>query len=382
MKNCSGDKFNQESGIGNEFTSAHLIPLIPDLQRLLPLTSQYKIQNIMKKTDGLRITGVSPPSGVPGGRLIVRCQNFEPGLGAKALLGDAEAFILSASQDRILIRLPENPYSLGLTLRAGGETSPLFPFNLAVRLAAELHPVMNPVIAPDGSIITTISGGRGQEVELPLVRVTRQGDKIPYSCEIMNPTGLAFSAGGQLYISSRHDGTVLKYTDSESLDVVAEELGIPCGLVFDSMENLYVGDRTGRIWKIDKGGHKKEFAHLEPSISAYHLAIDMQDRLYVTGPTFAARDCLYRISRDGTVETILRGLARPQGMAFLPEGDLLISAGYKGKKGIFRYFPSDGSFKHYIASPIPVGLAVAGQTAYIATGDSLYSVLLPGSAVN
>ncbi|MCL2878383.1 MAG: hypothetical protein FWF13_06350 [Acidobacteria bacterium] len=336
----------------------------------------------MKKTRDLRITGVSPLSGVPGGQLLVRCQNFEPGLESKVLLGNVEAFILSASEERVLIRLPESPYSLGITLRVGEETSPLFPFNLAVRLAAELHPVMNPVIAPDGSIITTISGIRGQEVDTPLVRVTRQGDKIPYSCEIMNPTGLAFSPDGQLYISSRHDGTVLKYTDFEHIEVVAEDMGIPCGLVFDSEGNLYAGDRTGRIWKIDKAGNKKEFVSLEPSISAYHLAIDGEDRIYVTGPTFAARDCLYRISRDGTVETLLHGLARPQGMAFLPEGDLLIAAGCKGKKGIFLYSPVDGSFRFHITAPILVGLAVADRTAYLATGDSMYSVPLPGSTVN
>lgn len=341
-----------------------------------------KMCGAMKTARGLRITGVSPLSGVPGGRLLVRCQNFVPGLESKVFLGDIEAFIISASEDYILIRLPESPYSLGLILRAGGKISPLFPFNLAVRLASELHPVMNPVIAPDGSIITTISGGRGQEIDMPLVRVTRQGDKIPYSCEVVNPTGLAFSPDGQLYVSSRHEGTVLKYTDFEHLEVVADDLGIPCGMVFDSNGNLFVGDRTGRIWKIGKTGRKKEFVSLEPSISAYHLAIDTQDSIYVTGPTFAARDCLYRISVDGKVETLLGGLARPQGMAFLPEGDLLIAAGYKGKKGIFRYSPADGSFRFYIAAPTSVGLAVAGQTAYLATGDALYSVLLPGSTVN
>ena len=336
----------------------------------------------MKNASGLRITGVFPLSGVPDGRLTVRCRAFEPGLESKVFLGEVEAFIISASEDSVLIQLPESPYSLGLILHAGGETSPLFPFNLAVRLASELHPVMNPVVAPDGSIITTISGGRGQESDTPLVRVTRQGDKIPYSCEIVNPTGLAFSPDGQLYISSRHEGMVLKYTNFENIDVVAEDLGIPCGLVFDSKGNLYAGDRTGRIWKIDKTGRKEEFVVLEPSISAYHLAIDHEDRIYLTGPTFAARDCLYRISREGNVETLLRGLARPQGMAFLPDGDLLVAAGYKGKKGIFRYSPSDGSLRLYIAAPISVGLAVADQKAYLATGNALYVVSLPGSTVN
>jgi len=64
----------------------------------------------MKKAHDLRITGVSPTSGVPGGRLTVRCRNFEPGLESKVFLGDAEAFIISASEDRLMIRLPESPW--------------------------------------------------------------------------------------------------------------------------------------------------------------------------------------------------------------------------------------------------------------------------------
>ena len=91
----------------------------------------------------------------------------------------------------------------------------MFPFSLAAQLSTDLHPVTNPVISPDGSIITTISGSRGQQVAQPLIRITPRGDKIPYNCEIMNPTGLAFSKDGQLYISSRNDGTVLRYTDFE-----------------------------------------------------------------------------------------------------------------------------------------------------------------------
>ena len=325
------------------------------------------------------ITSVTPSMGVPEGVLSIQCCGFTPGLSSSVLLGDVPASIASASEDRIIIRLPESPHCLGLSLQFGGKTSPVYPFNLATRLAMELHPVANPVVAPDGSLITTISGERGQQVSQPLVRVTRQGDTIPFECEIMNPTGLAFSLDGQLYVTSRNDGTVLRYTNFDNLEVVAEELGVPCGIVFDSKGLLYVGDRTGKIFRIDSSGNKEEFASLEPSIAAYHLAIDAEDRIYVTGPTFSMRDNLYRISKEGSVEVLLEGLARPQGMVFLPDGGLLISAGYKGLKGVFQYSPVDGSVRHVIAAPILVGLAISGTDIYFATGNSIYSAQLSGN---
>jgi sugar lactone lactonase YvrE len=257
----------------------------------------------------------------------------------------------------------------------------MFPFNLAVRVASDIHPVCNPVVARDGSLITTISGERGRQISQPLIRIASGGAKTSFPCEIMNPTGLAFSKDGQLYISSRHDGTVLKYVNFERLEVFAEDLGIPCGIIFDSADRLYVGDRMGTIYRIDPSGKKEEFATLEPSISAYHLAMDSKDRLYVTGPTFSLRDALYRLSPKGSPKALISGLARPQGMAFLPDGTLLIAAAFQGKKGIFRYSPEDSSMEHFIAAPMLVGVAVSGNDVYLATGDSIYHVRLHGKTV-
>jgi sugar lactone lactonase YvrE len=330
----------------------------------------------MRKRKNPSIRGVEPLFGVPGGELIISCRDFTPGLSSRVFLGEAEASIVSASEDRIIIRLPESPQSLGIVLKVEQAISEVFPFSLASRLCSELHPVTNPAIAPDGSIITTISGSRGQQVSQPLIRITRRGDKIPYHCEIMNPTGLAFSPDGQLYISSRNDGTILRYRDFEQLDIVADDLGIPCGIAFNSKGLLFAGDRSGRIFTIDPSGHKTEFGQLEPSVSAYHLAIDREDRLYVTGPTLAMRDGLYRFSNNGVAECLVKGFARPQGMAFLPDGNLLIAAGYKGKKGIFQYSPKDDSITYYIAAPILVGLAIAGQNIYLASNDSIYELAI------
>ena len=155
--------------------------------------------------------------------------------------------------------------------------------------------------------------------------------------------------------------------------MVVEDLGIACGIVFDSEGYLYVGDRTGRIYRVDvRSGTRTEHAQLEPSISAYHLAIDSRDRLYVTGPTFSMRDPLYRISAPGEVEVLLHGLGRPQGMAFMPGGELLITGGFEGNKGVFRYSLDTGHLEHYIAAPILVGVATSRDGIVLASSDSIF----------
>jgi sugar lactone lactonase YvrE len=332
------------------------------------------------ESPAIQITAVNPVIGVAGGEVGIQGSGFRPGLpgSIKVLCGDVEAHIVSASEEYVIIQLPESPNALGITLKAGNKSSALFPFSFAARLATGLHPVTNPLIAPDGTIITTISGARGQQTPQPLVRVTQSGEKVPFPCEIMNPTGLAFGPDGQLYISSRAQGAVFCYRDFQNLEVVADELGVPCGLVFNSKGFLFVGDRSGRIYQLDRSTGKKEFASLPPSVSAYHLAIDAQDQLYVSGPTLATRDVLYRITPDGHVETLLQGLGRPQGMAALSDGTLLLAASYGGSKGVFRISAREGKIEHYIAAPTMVGVAVSGGEVVLADNSSVYRVSLDG----
>src|SRR6185437_12906102 len=55
-------------------------------------------------------------------------------------------------------------------------------------------------------------------------------------------------------------------------------------------QNLYVGDRSGTIFKIARDRQTFVFSTLEPSVSAYHLAFAPDQSLYVTGPTTSSYD--------------------------------------------------------------------------------------------
>ena len=332
------------------------------------------IMTLLMSASGLSISFVEPEFSLPGGVVSVHARNFRPGLPStsRVMVGDAAAEIVSASDDLIVARMPDNPGAPGITLEVDGERSAVFPVGLGARLADDLHPVANPVIAADGSVVTTVSGARGQRIARPIVRVSRRGEKTSYDCQVMNPTGLAFGPDSQLYVSSRSDGTVFRYVDFERLETVADDLGICCGIVFDSRGNLLVGDRTGRIFRIDPSGRRTELAHLEPSISAYHLAVDASDNLYVTAPTISVRDSLFRITPDGEVSTLQTGLGRPQGMAFGPDGDLWLCASFEGKKGIFRYALSRRTLVFAVAASTLVGLAIDGEDLFAVDSTCLY----------
>jgi sugar lactone lactonase YvrE len=151
-------------------------------------------------------------------------------------------------------------------------------------------------------------------------------------------------------------------------------MGIATGIAFDPEGNLFVGDRSGTIFKISPNRQIFVFATLEPSIAAYHLAFGPEGYLYVTGPTTSSFDSIYRISREGEVEVFYRGLGRPQGLAFDEEGRLYAASSLAGRKGVVRIYP-DRRADLFLSGPGIVGLAFAPSRAMIvATTNALYRV--------
>jgi sugar lactone lactonase YvrE len=152
-------------------------------------------------------------------------------------------------------------------------------------------------------------------------------------------------------------------------------LGIATGLAFDADNVMYVGDRSGTIFRISGPGKLETFAVLEPSVAAYHLAFGPDERLYVTSPGFGSHDLVYAIDSEGAVETYFRGFGRPQGLAFDTDGNLYAVACYRGRRGIFRIAPGGSSVRHFVAGMNIVGLCFTRKGDLIAaTGDSLYSI--------
>src|SRR6185503_9143561 len=143
-----------------------------------------------------------------------------------------------------------------------------------------------------------------------------------FSSGIVNPTSMAIDPSGRLYVSSRFEGTVYRVRPDGSIEEFAHDLGVACGLAFAPDGALFVGDRSGTIFRVDPSGRATTFASLPASVAAFHLAIGPDRALYVTGPTLSSYDSVYRIDATGTVAEFYRGFGRPQGLAFDRHGTL------------------------------------------------------------
>ncbi len=175
-----------------------------------------------------------------------------------------------------------------------------------------------------------------------------------------------------MYVSSRYDGTVYRVSASGSLSAYAQGMGVATGIAFDREENLYVGDRSGTIFKIGRDRQIFVFATLEPSVSAYHLAFGPEGDLFVTGPTTSSFDCVYKIDPHGAISVFYRGLGRPQGMALDIEGNIFLAASLAGKRGIVRLTPN-AEASLVVSGQNLVGLAFApGRSAILATTSAVH----------
>jgi glucose/arabinose dehydrogenase len=159
--------------------------------------------------------------------------------------------------------------------------------------------------------------------------------------------------------------------------VFAGDMGIATGLAFNREGEMFVGDRSGAIFRVNGIGEAQPWAEMEPSVSAYHLAFGPDDALYVTGPTVSSFDAIMRFDDDGEPTEFYRGLGRPQGLAFDREGNLYVAASLRGRRGIVRISPDAAQAEIVVAGMNLVGLAFSAKGEMIvATNEAVYNLPL------
>jgi sugar lactone lactonase YvrE len=320
------------------------------------------------------IETVQPGAALPGGEVRILGRGLRPAelRRPRVQFGDVEGAVLISSDDFLVARVPEGATSGPVVVATNGHVSNPHQVKVAIPIAENLHPVTNPALDAEGNIYATFSGTRGQKVPVAIFKIDTNYNVKPFLPEMMNATSIAFDREGQMYVSSRHDGTVYRIAPNGTMSAYAEGMGVATGIAFDREQNLYVGDRSGTVFKISRDRQIFVFATLEPSVSAYHLAFGPKGDLFVTGPTTSSFDSVYKIDPHGSVSIFYRGLGRPQGLAFDMDGNMYVAASLAGKRGIVKITP-DAKPSVEVAGHGLVGLAFApGRSAVLATTNAVH----------
>lgn len=330
-----------------------------------------------------RISAVRPLWAVEGGRVWISGSGFavDPAL-PEVRIGGLPARLAHASADTLTAIVPAGLDGGRTPVRvetAPGET--VF-IDVGAPLATGLHQVDNPVFDRDGNLYVTFSGSRGQQSPVSLFIVRPNGSREPFVSDLPNPTSMAFDAAGQLYVSSRFDGSIYRVGREGTVTPFATDLGVACGIAFGPDGDLFVGDRSGSILRVH-GGAATLFASLPPSVAAFHLAFGPDGFLYVTAPTLSATDCVYRISPNGTVERYADGFGRPQGIAFDAQGNLYVVDALAGESALYRLHRGDpGRREQVVAGGSLIGLAFDPRGGLVlASSDTAYRLDVPVQGV-
>jgi len=308
------------------------------------------------------IDNLTPNAGIEGGEVIIACRDFTFSTydRARVRFDGTETRPVSTSPNRVIVPVPSSLLvsdgKVEVTLEANGVSSKGRAFIVGQKLSENLHPVANPAYDRDnGAIYTTLSGTRGQKVPVSVYKITPDGE---------------------MFITSRYDGTVYRVTPFKEAEAFAHNLGIATGIAFDQEGRMYVGDRSGTIFRVNEIGEATTFATLESSMAAYHLAFGPDGHLYVSGPTLSSFDSIVRIAQDGEVTRFFTGLGRPQGLAFDRKGNLYVAASRRGHRGIIKITP-DAEAEIVVAAIGLVGLCFDDQgNLIVASNRELFRVPL------
>jgi sugar lactone lactonase YvrE len=323
-----------------------------------------------------RIDEVQPEAALPLGEVELVGANLGPNPYGPpvVVLGTHPAQVLMSRPGRLAFRIPENAGSGLIEVRTPAGVSNAAPVRIARELSGGLHPVTSPAVSRSGMIYATISGQRGKQTPVSVVRVSPDGRGTPFVTGILNATGLAFSPEGDLFVTSRAEGNVYRIDGAGESTLYAEGMGVATGAAFDSHGNLFVGDRSGTIFKIDPQRKIFVYATLEPSVSAYHLAVDTEGTLFVAGPTLSSNDAIWAINTHGEARVWYRGLGRPQGLALAADGDVYVTASLHGRRGLVRVTPG-GETTIVVAGVNLVGVAFSPLgTTVLADNDAVYDL--------
>ena len=147
---------------------------------------------------------------------------------------------------------------------------------------------------------------------------------------------MAIDPDGRLYVSSRFEGTVYRVDADGRVEPFATDLGVACGLAFAPDGTLFVGDRSGTIFRVDRRARATRSRRCRRAWRRFISRSGTDGALYVTGADAVGlrRGVSRRLRRRRVAVTTRFG--RPQGSRSTRDGTLYVVEALAGASGLYR----------------------------------------------
>jgi trimeric autotransporter adhesin len=241
---------------------------------------------------------------------------------------------------------------------AGSGASPYFGGDGGLATSAQLYSPSGIAFSTSGDsagnwYIADTSNNRIRVVTPAGVISTIAGTVDP--AQLSAPRAIAIDGSNNLYIADTGNNVVRELTPVGTMTTIASQLNNPVSVAVDSKGSVYIADSgNNRIVEVTAPGTVSTYAKINGPLA---VAVDASGNLVVADATQ-----IWKVAADGTTNSLITGLSSPSGLAFAPDGSLMIAD--TGANAIRELSPS-GTLT-VIAGTRAAGFSGDGNTALAA----------------
>lgn len=191
------------------------------------------------------------------------------------------------------------------------------------------------------------------------------GKAVPFLSGVSAPTSLTYFEGVLLF-TSMLERKLYRCVAPGEAETFSQGLGSVFGLAVNSLGEIFAGDQTGSLFKIDATGKASFYAALPESFKGYHFAFSKEDELYISIPSSVGKNQIYRIGKDRKAEPFLETMNILGGIAFSGDNRMFWVENSR-EEGMVLTFDRNGKKKKVVSASFILGLVFSPEGDLIIT---------------